>query len=243
MLNDTDPFETVLASLSLLIVGRPLAETLAHIAELAQDGIEAADYAAITTIRNGKPETTVATDPMITEIDSAQYDADAGPCLDAYRHGKAFRIESTEADDHPWPEFGNAAAARGVHSTLSWPLMAGPDGIGALNLYSREHSAFTDDDELKARRFAEPAAVILTNAQLLWDARNLAENLELALANRAVIEQAKGMLMGQRGLDADAAFAVLRRASQRENVKLRDIAQRLVDQAPERHDQQPDAPG
>jgi AmiR/NasT family two-component response regulator len=46
-----------------------------------------------------------------------------------------------------------------------------------------------------------------------------------------VIEQATGILMGQRGIEPDAAFDILRKASQRENVKLRVIAQRLVDRA------------
>lgn len=89
MSNDTDPFERVLGSLSLLIVGRPITEILAHVTELATGGIDAAD---------------------------------------------------------PWPEFGEAAASRGIHCTLSWPLMAGDAGIGALNLYGRRHAGFGDED-------------------------------------------------------------------------------------------------
>ena len=82
-----------------------------------------------------------------------------------------------------------------------------------------------------AARFAEPAAALVVNALLFWEARDLADNLQTALAGRAVIDQAKGILMGQQRVDADAAFDMLRRASQRENVKLRDIAQRVVDRA------------
>jgi GAF domain-containing protein len=234
MSDNGDPFERVLDSLSLLILGRPITDTLLHVAELARDAIPSADYVAMTTLRNARmevqqPETTVATEPMLAIIDQAQYDANRGPCLDAFTTGQVFRIDLTEADDHPWPEFGRAAAAHGIRSTLSIPMMAAGDGVGALNLYSRRARAFSAEDEARGVRFAEPAAVLVTNAYLFWDARNLADNLKAALENRAVIEQAKGILMTQEGVDADGAFDLLRRVSQQENVKVRDIAQRLVD--------------
>jgi GAF domain-containing protein len=221
--------EDVVITLAAFVVGRqPLVETLRRVAELARDGIPPADYAAVTTLRDGRPETTVATDPMMVAIDQAQYDADTGPCLDAYRYGEVLGMASTE-DDERWPEFGRAAAEAGVLSTLSLPLMAAGEGVGALNLYSRRRRAFSEADVASGLRFAEPAAALVTNAALFWQTRDLADNLETALTSRAVIEQAKGILMGRQGVDADEAFDLLRRASQRENVKLRDIAQRLVD--------------
>lgn len=226
-----DPLDRVLSSLSLLVVDdRAVGKTLGHIATLARDGIGPADYAAVTTMRDGRPETTVATDPVIEAIDQAQYDANNGPCLDAFRSGEVHRIDSTE-DDARWPEFADAAVSRGIHSTLSFPLMARGESIGVLNLYSRRPHSFSPADEAHGLRFAQPAAVLLTNANLFWETRQLAENLEAALASRAVIEQAKGILMAQEGIDAEKAFDILRRVSQRENVKLREVAQRLVDRA------------
>jgi GAF domain-containing protein len=230
MLNETDPFQDVLTALSLLVVGRQPTDTLARVAELARDGIPRVDYVAVTAMRKGKPETTAATDAVVAEIDQAQYDVDDGPCLDSFRYGQVFRIDETLDDDLPWPEFRAAAALHGVHSTLSLPLVAG-DTIGALNLYSRRPGAFPEGIGAQVERFTEPAAVLLLNAYMLWDAHRLVDNLETALETKAVIEQAKGMLMAQQGIDADAAFDVLRRASQRENVKVREIAQRLVDRA------------
>ena len=226
-----NPFEAMVASLAAFVVGRqPLDRTLARVAELARDGIAGADYAAVTTLRDGRAETTVTTDPMIAGIDQAQYDADTGPCLDAYRLGTPTRMGVTE-DDARWPAFGRAAAGCGVHSTLSLPLLLDGEGVGALNLYSRSHDGFTDADVALGTQFAEPAAALVVNALLYWEARELADNLRTALANRAVIDQAKGILMSQQRIDADAAFDLLRRASQRENRKLRAIAQRIVDRA------------
>jgi AmiR/NasT family two-component response regulator len=59
--------------------------------------------------------------------------------------------------------------------------------------------------------------------------RDLAQNLDMAMQSRAVIEQAKGILMSQRRCDATEAFSLLAAASQRSNRKLRDIAQAIVD--------------
>jgi GAF domain-containing protein len=225
-----DELSRVLAVLSLQRVDRQsLAATLDHTSTLARDVIPAADYAAITTLRDGKPETIVATDPVIEQVDQAQYDFESGPCLDAFRTGEVFRIDDTD-DEKRWPEFARACGAHHIRSTLSLPLMADGEGIGALNLYSRTPQAFSPADEVHARRFSEPAAVVVANAYLFWECRQLAENLEAAMASRAVIEQAKGVLMAQRGVDADAAFDLLRIVSQRENVKLREVAQRLVEQ-------------
>jgi GAF domain-containing protein len=103
--------------------------------------------------------------------------------------------------------------------------------VGALNLYSRRERAFTDRDRETGELFASQAAIVLANAQAYWDARELSTGLGEAMKNRAVIEQAKGVLMGAQGYDEDEAFQVLVRASQRENVKLRAIAQRIVDNA------------
>jgi len=224
-----DELSRVLAVLSLQRIDRQsLAATLDHMSTLARDVIPAADYAAITVLREDKPETIVATDPVIELVDQVQYDFESGPCLDAYATNQVFRIEETD-DEKRWPEFARAASAHGIHSTLSLPLHTDGEGIGALNLYSRETDAFSPADEVHARRFSEPAAVVVANAHLFWECRRLAENLEAAMASRAVIEQAKGIIMAQRGGDADGAFDLLRQVSQRENVKLREVARRLVD--------------
>jgi GAF domain-containing protein len=229
----------VLQALSLHVIDRQsIEDTLDQVARLARDGIQAADYAAVTTLRDGVPETTVATDPMLALIDQVQYDLDTGPCLDAYRTGEVLRIEDT-ADEERWPKFAEAAADRGIRAMLSLPLMTEREGIGALNLYSETARSFGPADQQTALRFSEPAAVLLANAQMFWEARKLADNLGAALESRAIIEQAKGILMALQGVDADGAFDIMRRASQRENRKLREIAQRLVDRVVSRKGQQP----
>jgi AmiR/NasT family two-component response regulator len=116
---------------------------------------------------------------------------------------------------------------------LSLPLVAQEEGVGALNLYSRR-GTFTASDENVGAIFATQAAIVLVNAQAYWDARHLSEQLGEAMEYRAMIEQAKGILMAGGGRNADEAFQLLVRASQRENRNLRDIAAELVQRAQHR---------
>jgi AmiR/NasT family two-component response regulator len=99
---------------------------------------------------------------------------------------------------------------------------------GGLNLYAVEASAFGGDAREVAGTFASYAAVAVHNMHLFESTRQLAENLDIAMRTRAVIEQAKGILMSQRRCDATEAFNLLAAASQRSNRKLRDIAQAIV---------------
>jgi GAF domain-containing protein len=220
-----------IAELSRLLVNEEaLDDTLHRVADLACRNIGGADLAGVTLLRDGKPTTAVFTDPASPEMDSAQYDTGVGPCLDAWRHQQVFRIDST-ADDGQWPAFSQAAADHGIQSTISLPLAVRGNGIGALNLYSKQAAAFSDEDEQVGSLFADQPSVALTNAQLYDSAYRLTQQLQEALTSRAVIDQAKGILMGQRGVGVDEAFTLLRTTSQRENRKLRDIAQELVDRA------------
>jgi GAF domain-containing protein len=222
-----------IAALSGFFVGNgTLGDTLTQVSELACRSVGPADLAGITMLVEGQPRTAVFTDAEAPEIDTAQYETGVGPCLDAFRHQRVYRIEST-AEDRNWPTFSAMAAAHGVVSTMSLPLVAQNEGVGALNLYSRS-AVFSDDDEDLGGLFAAQAAIVLANAQAYWDARHLSEQLGEAMQYRAVIEQAKGVLMAAGGRNADEAFQLLVRVSQRENRKLRDIATELVERAQQR---------
>ena len=125
----------------------------------------------------------------------------------------------------------SGAAAAGIQSILSFPLIVSSDGIGAMNLYSNTESGFDERDESIGAVFAAHASVTLANARAYWRTDELRRNLEEALRWRGVIDQAKGILMARDGLRADEAFDVLARASQRANRKVHDLAQELVDGA------------
>jgi GAF domain-containing protein len=206
-----------------------LGDTLQRVAELACKA-GPADMAGITMLVDGVPSTGVFTDAEAPEIDKAQYESGQGPCLDAFRNQSVYRIEST-ATDPRWPEFVRNAAHHGIKSTLSLPITARDESLGALNLYSRTEAAFSEDDVERMMTFATHSAFVLTNAQVYWDARHLNENLNQAMQSRATIDHAVGIVMATGGKNAEEAFQVLVKASQRQNRKLRDIATEMVRRA------------
>jgi GAF domain-containing protein len=223
------PLADSLATLSRFFVGDgTLADTLTRVSELTVEAIPAAELVGITMPVEGRHRTAVFTDPTAPEVDQAQYDTGEGPCLEAFQDQRVTAIEST-LEDGKWPEFRRTAAAHGIHSTLSFPLVVDRKSVGAMNLYARTERAFSDHDADTGMQFAAQAAIVLANAQAYWDAHELSTQLGEALAHRAVIEQAKGILMASRRCSPDDAFQILVTASQRENVKLRAIAQRMVD--------------
>ena len=119
-----------------------------------------------------------------------------------------------------------------MRSSLSLPLPYQGATIGALNIYSSQVAAFATPESLAAGLdVAETIAVAVANAEAHWRLGEQTRNMRLAMDSRAVIEQAKGVLMAQRHVDADQAFDILREASQRYNRKLRDIAQGIVEGA------------
>jgi len=208
------------------VIDEQLDATLTRVSQLAVQELPECAMAGITLLRKHKPVTAAFTDAEAPEMDSAQYESGKGPCLDAFRDGKVYRIEDTREEDR-WPEFAAAAREHGIFSTLSLPLSVSEDALGAMNLYSRSPNSFRDAEV--PLLFASHASVVLANSQAYWAAHALSAQLETALTSRAVIDQAKGILMLRHGYTADEAFEWLSRESQHTNVKLQKVASDLVE--------------
>jgi GAF domain-containing protein len=189
--------------------------------------------ASVTVIERGRPITVGSTNDTAQVLDDAQYAAGDGPCLTAAHEHRVVRIDDTEIDER-WPRFSASARSNGVRSSLSVPLVvAGPDTVAGFNIYGDAVGGFSDDDEQLAQTFAAQASTVVSNAQAYWSALELSQNLTKAMVTRAVIEQAKGILMSTHRIDADAAFDVLRQRSQTSNRKLHDVAAYVVNTATE----------
>ena len=226
-MQEPDPF---IPLASIVVSEESFDAILQQVVDMASAGMANCSMAGITMLERRGPTTAAATSEAAGRVDATQYQVGSGPCLDAYRHQVVNRIEATESDER-WPEFSRAAHAEGILSTLSLPLIVGGDGLGALNLYSEEVSGFDEDDERMGTAFATHASVTLANARAYWANEELRRNLEIALETRGVIDLAKGILVAREGCSPDEAFDILRRASQRANRKLHDIAQEMVDGA------------
>lgn len=230
-----DPRGKALAALTRFqVTEATVGETLQRIAEITLEAMPAAASAGMTMLDDeGEPTTAVCTDQDSPEIDGAQYRDGEGPCLDAWREKRVIRVDRLEDWEDRYPAFAAASREHEVFSTLSLPMIVGDVAVGALNLYARVPDGFTDDDESLGLDLAGAAAAVVGNVSAYWTAFDMSQQLNEAMQTRAVIEQAKGMIMARAPhLSADGAFNVLRKASQRENVKLRLIAQRIVERLP-----------
>jgi len=167
---------------------------------------------------------------MALAADELQYEQGHGPCMDAGRGGVVLRIDDMRTEER-WPDYvAHVRAETPVRSSLSVPLPYQGATIGALNIYSSQPAAFASPESLSAGLdAAEFIAVAVANADAHWKLGEQARNMRLAMDSRAVIEQAKGVLMAQRHVNAEQAFEILREASQRYNRKLRDIAMGIVE--------------
>jgi len=204
-----------------------LSHVLQRVAELAKAVIPGVSEASVTLMVGGTAETAAFTGPIAMSLDERQYDIGSGPCLDAATNRATYLVQDT-ADDAQWPEVSQVAHDLGVRSILSVGIPVQDVVAGGINLYSTQLGQFDADAVTLGETFANYAAVALANAYLYSTTAALAEQMAAAMESRAVIEQAKGILMARQNINADAAFALLARASQTSNRKLRDIAAGIV---------------
>jgi GAF domain-containing protein len=203
---------------------------LARIAELAKETVPGASEVSVTLVRGNDAHTATFTGELALDLDERQYERGTGPCLEAAA-GKDILSMPDMAAEHRWPDWTGRALEAGARSSLAIGLPV-QDGVsGALNIYGTRSEAFDQNAIALAQTFAEYATVALGNAHLYDTTATLAQHMRAAMESRAVIEQAKGMIMGQRRCSADQAFAILTKASQDSNRKLRDVAAALVARA------------
>jgi GAF domain-containing protein len=200
---------------------------LNRVVALAKQTIPGVVEVSVTLVLNDKAETAAFTGQLARDLDESQYGCGYGPCLEAAVGGDVQEITDARREDR-WDDYRRACVERGSLSSLSVAVPVQETLHGALNLYAIEPHAFDDEARSVARGFASHAAVAVHNMHLYESTRELAENLHAAMQSRAVIEQAKGIVMAQRRVDAAEAFAILSGASQRSNRKLRDLAQAIV---------------
>lgn len=191
--------------------------------------ISGADEVSVTVLE-AEPRTVASSGEMALHADQAQYRLDEGPCLDAARGGRPVLVKDLPTESR-WPAYGPEALEAGVRASLSVPLGVGETAAGALNIYARRVDAFDEDVVDVAFDLAHYASIVVAAADERDRALQLAEQMQAAMESRAVIEQAKGILMRDRGCNAEEAFAALVRRSQAAHLKLREVAQQLVDEA------------
>lgn len=218
-----------IAELALMRVdAAPFEETLRQVAELAKQSLASASEVSLTVMENHRPRTVVCTGQLAIDLDERQYDLEFGPCVAAAKTGQTIVVHH-DAGDSPYRDFARVAARDGIRQVVAVGLPLGGNRAGALNIYSSADVPLQEEVLEDAQVFTAYAAVVINNVASYADAVNEVANLRVAMESRSVIEQAKGIIMASARCTADEAFDLLRQISQDQNIKLRGLAQALVD--------------
>ena len=212
----------------LLLATEDITGFLDELATLAAKVLPGDFFCGITMRRGSAALTVASSDDRASQVDEIQYGRHQGPCLHALSSGQVVVVDDLAHDDR-WGAYQVPALGHGVRSSLSLPLRADDDDVlGAMNIYATLPRAFGPHEQLVAGRFADEASRALALAVRLAERTEMSEHLQTALASRAVIDQALGIIMGQNRCTVDDAFDVLRSISQNRNVKLHRIASEIV---------------
>jgi GAF domain-containing protein len=218
---ERDQYAEEFAELALSLHDETVEETVEKVLEFTLKAL-GCDYAGVIFVHGRHNiETAAATDPLVAKLDAMQMEVGEGPDVSVIEHRLGVIVDDTRTESR-WPLWATRAAEAGIRSLLSVRMYTDDETIGTLNAYSTSPSAFDLDDQAVGHVLARHTAVALGNARKI-------ENLWLAVDARKRIGQAQGILMERFDLSADQAFAVLLRYSQDNNLKLRVVADRLVE--------------
>jgi len=214
---------TVLADAAqMLHTPETMSEVLDRLVRTACTAIPGVEYAGVSIARRDGIETVAATDSLVHQVDHLQYELGEGPCLDAITHHTT-TVVADMRHERRWPRFAPRAAELGVLSQMGIEVFREGSKVCGLNLYASRVGAFDDSTEHAAALFAVHAALAL-------DKTVTVTNLTHALQTRQTIGEAVGIVMCRYTVDEQSAFRYLTRVSQHSNVKLRDVAQAIVNE-------------
>lgn len=227
--NDAQPLELADAYSelhNLILDGPDVTDFLRQLAALAA-AIVPGTHCGVTLRRDNQVASVASSDEVALRMDELQYIGGFGPCLEALQTGVRVDVPDMSAETR-WGGYASYALANGIQSSFSLPLSMDGETRGAINLFSARVRGFSESDVERTQAFADQAATSLTLLLRQADTAWLDQQLREALATRAVIDQALGILMGARKITSREAFEHLRQASQSTNRRLSDIATDVI---------------
>jgi len=166
-------------------------------------------------------------DDRLVHLEELQITHHEGPCVDAFEEKELIAAVDL-ADDHRWPLFSAAAVGRGVRAVLASPLPYNQDAVGVVAVLSERARPWSAEGELALLAFTDLAALLIASMMQGEQQSELAGQLQTALNTRAIIEQAKGVLIGQQGVSARVAYEQLRAQARAQRRKLGAVSADVV---------------
>lgn len=226
---------TVLADIQDLLLSTPdveefLEELARHSASIFSNPDHEV-YCGITLMRHRTAGTVASSSERARQLDEVQYAFADGPCLRACREGTQVHVPDFEKDN-TWPDYNEAITGHGLRSVLAVPFPLPDDTSRAgLNLYSDRPNAFDQAAVQRANDYVEQASKGLQLAVLIAQHSQTAANLRAAMESRTVIDIATGIIIAQNRCTQEDAIELIKKASSNRNVKLRVVAQAIVESA------------
>jgi GAF domain-containing protein len=171
-----------------------------------------------------------ASDQRFAHLEDLQIEHGEGPCIEAFDTKQLVGTQDLEAEQR-WPGFSRSAVARDVRAVLASPLPYNQDAVGVVAVLSEQRRPWSAEGELGLLAFTDLAALLIASMMAGEQNSQLAQQLQGALDSRQVIEQAKGVLMGTKGISARAAYEQLRAQARAERRKLPAVCAEIVDGA------------
>ena len=204
-------------------------DLLHTLAERSVELLRADAAGVIVTDQRDRLQVVASTSDQAQLLELFELQSAGGPCLESFTTGRAVaNVALDEAQDR-WPRFTAASVTSGYRSTSAFPLRLRSRVIGAINLYSVEHTVLDDDELAVAHALADVATIGLLQERSVRQSELVAEQLQTALNSRVLIEQAKGVLLGRAGVTTEQAFALMRGHSRRTSTPLREVAAAVID--------------
>lgn len=198
-----------------------LTQDCARLLDVSASGLLLADAGGVLHLL-------AATSEQAHTLEAFQLQREEGPCLDCFLTGQSISVTDLSSEAARWPRFVKVAAEQGFASVHAIPLRLRGHRLGALNLFGSRVGDLNEDDLRLAQGLAHVASIAIVHGDSLRDDAIVAPSLNAAVAGRALVEVAKGVLAGTHSLDMQEAFNRLRNYAHQRQLRLTDVARDVV---------------
>lgn len=225
----TSPAQAFADATAALVNQRDVHDILAS---LMSDCLAAFDVAAVGVMvrpRDGELELLSASSHRAAELELFQIQRDEGPCQETVRTGEPVSAVGLDEMVRRWHDVGQAIVDAGFQSVHAFPMRWQGSVLGGLNLFGTARGQ-GPDDALLGQSFADVMTLVLAcPVDLSGD--DLSVRIRQAIAGRAVIEQAKGVLSHQLGVDMGESYRRLMERARADGSTVTQMAQEIVRRA------------
>jgi len=223
-----DALAASIGGLGELDVERGFAPALQRVVDAAKKLFGAGGAGLMLVDADGVLRWASASDQAAQTVEDSQERLAQGPCLEAFEQHRVAYLRDVHAEPR-WRELAQVMAAERMVAALSVPVELDGGLIGTLDVYFDIPWEWDPSEVSALRAYAAVVASLLQHAMVAHVKGRLADQLQVALDHRSLIEQAKGVLMEREGLDQTAAFERLRRTARSQRRRIVELAREVVD--------------